>query len=266
MQQVRDVKEHSKRGDTIVEVLAAITIFSVVAMATMAMMNSGMKHAQVSLETTMARNEIDAQAEALRFIHNSYAADRDFKVSDQAYSKLWKKLEGDTNIKPMEFNQKSCKEAINEVRNKKNTFIVNTRTLHKKVVDETSIIETENKIITLHNSDSKLFGEAVTYPRIIYAQDQTKNENNTDQKILENTSSADENDMPKPYENIARVEGIWVQAVPQNMENTGLKEPDFFDFHIRACWHSSGSATPNTIGTILRLYNPRYAEKGKQND
>lgn len=61
-----------QRGDTIVEVLFAITIFSMVAVAAVALMNSGLAMAQRSLEITTVRQQIDGQAEALRFLHSSY--------------------------------------------------------------------------------------------------------------------------------------------------------------------------------------------------
>ena len=65
-----------KTGDTLIEVMFAVAIFSMVAISAVAVMNSGMSNAQGTLESTMARNEIDAQAEALRFIQSSYVAER----------------------------------------------------------------------------------------------------------------------------------------------------------------------------------------------
>lgn len=61
-----------QRGDTIVEVLFAITIFSMVAVASIAIMNSGLAMSQRSLEITAVRQQVDGQAEALRFLHGSY--------------------------------------------------------------------------------------------------------------------------------------------------------------------------------------------------
>lgn len=63
-----------QKGDTIIEVLFAITIFSLVAVGSMSIMNQGTMTAQRSLEITLVRSEIDAQAEALRFIHESHIA------------------------------------------------------------------------------------------------------------------------------------------------------------------------------------------------
>lgn len=61
--------QRKQRGDTIIEVLLAVTLFSVVAVGTMAVMNRGTSTAQRSLEVTLVRHQIDAQAELLRFVH-----------------------------------------------------------------------------------------------------------------------------------------------------------------------------------------------------
>lgn len=61
-------------GDTLIEVLFAVTVFSLVAVGSLSIMNQGTATAQSSLETTLVRQEIDAQAETLRFIHDSYIA------------------------------------------------------------------------------------------------------------------------------------------------------------------------------------------------
>jgi len=60
------------RGDTLIEVLFAITIFSLIVVTSMSLMNQGVAASQRSLETTLVRQQIDGQAEALRFLHESY--------------------------------------------------------------------------------------------------------------------------------------------------------------------------------------------------
>ena len=62
-----------KKGDTLIEVLLAVGIFSMIAISVVAVMSGGTSSAQTALETTLTREEIDAQAEALRYIHDSYA-------------------------------------------------------------------------------------------------------------------------------------------------------------------------------------------------
>jgi prepilin-type N-terminal cleavage/methylation domain-containing protein len=64
----------SQKGDTLIEVLFAVTVFSLVAVGSLSIMNQGTTVAQRSLETTLVRQEIDAQAETLRFVHDSYIA------------------------------------------------------------------------------------------------------------------------------------------------------------------------------------------------
>lgn len=58
------------RGDTLVEVLLGVAIFSLVAVIALETMNRGMAIAQYSLETTLVRQQVDAQAEMLRYAHD----------------------------------------------------------------------------------------------------------------------------------------------------------------------------------------------------
>lgn len=58
----------AKRGDTIIEVMFAFAIFTMVAIVTVSMMNLGLATSERSLELVTARNELNAQAEALRFV------------------------------------------------------------------------------------------------------------------------------------------------------------------------------------------------------
>lgn len=58
------------RGDTLVEVLLGVTIFSLVAVIALETMNRGMAIAQYSSETTLVRQQVDAQAEMLRYAHD----------------------------------------------------------------------------------------------------------------------------------------------------------------------------------------------------
>ena len=53
---------------------------------------------------------------------------------------------------------------------------------------------------------------------------------------------------------VAISDGLWIQAVKSPVIDN---QPGFYDFHIRACWNSPGQAVPLTLGTIVRLYEPR---------
>ncbi len=69
-QQVR----YAERGDTLIEVLFAITVFAMVMVGSLSIMNQGTIAAQRSVEITQVRQQVDAQAEAIRFIHSAYVA------------------------------------------------------------------------------------------------------------------------------------------------------------------------------------------------
>jgi type II secretory pathway pseudopilin PulG len=61
----------NRRGDTIVEVTLAFVIFSLVAILTLVAMNRGIAVADTSLEITLVREQIDSQAEMMRYARNT---------------------------------------------------------------------------------------------------------------------------------------------------------------------------------------------------
>lgn len=58
-------------GDTLIEVLFAVSIFSAVVVGTILIMNQGISSAQNALEINLVRNQIDTQAELLRHLNNA---------------------------------------------------------------------------------------------------------------------------------------------------------------------------------------------------
>jgi len=64
----------SQAGDTLIEVLFAFSVLSLVIIGALAIMNQGSLASQRALETSLVRNEIDSQATALRFLHDAYVA------------------------------------------------------------------------------------------------------------------------------------------------------------------------------------------------
>jgi type II secretory pathway pseudopilin PulG len=66
------VNKPMSRGDTIIEVMLAITIFAMLSVGVLTLMNRGVASAQDALETTLVRQQIDGQAETLRFLHQAY--------------------------------------------------------------------------------------------------------------------------------------------------------------------------------------------------
>ena len=65
-------KPGTERGDTLIEVLFAVTVFSFIVVAALNLMNQGVAASQRSLEITTVRQQMDGQAEVLRFLHESY--------------------------------------------------------------------------------------------------------------------------------------------------------------------------------------------------
>lgn len=65
-------KDKRQRGDTLIEVLFATTVLSMVIVTSLMLMNQGTSAAVRSLQITLVRQEIDSQAEALRFLNSSY--------------------------------------------------------------------------------------------------------------------------------------------------------------------------------------------------
>lgn len=75
-----------QNGDTIIEVILAVALFSSVSVGATALMNSGLAMAQSSLEVTLVRQQVDAQAELLRFVHSQSADGK------EPYHSLWNSL------------------------------------------------------------------------------------------------------------------------------------------------------------------------------
>ena len=235
-------------GDTLIEVSIAIGIFSMVAISIVAVMNGGTSSSQTALETTLAREEIDTQAEALRFIQSAYIADRD-SGEDSNYNYAWGDING-IAIDPSEDgtyrafqdiinNTTSCDVYSNEVF-ENHAFIVNPKNMN---------------IVTAKNND--IFKPASTYPRLIMSS-QINGDNTLSDNLVDNSLSGD----------LSRVEGLYVFAV-KDADTTNITDPNnsytssksaFLDFYIRACWYGNGDDTPSTISTVVRLYNPEVLE------
>lgn len=230
------MKVGMKTGDTLVEVMFAVAIFSLVAISAVAVMNSGLSNAQATLESTMARTEIDAQAEALRFIQSSYVAERRDNSNDGYYARLWHAIvarANDSTAVVTEYGPSSCAELYDNTNNKSiaklKGFAINVRKIGLSDNAEESLIK-----------DGKFFSPS-THPRIIY----------NDDALLDNLTGSD----------VQRVEGIYVTAVKDpgsiKVDEDGVKKDVvYYDFYIRTCWYAVGKDLPTTISTVIRLYNP----------
>jgi type II secretory pathway pseudopilin PulG len=233
-----------KKGDTLVEVTLAVGIFSMIAIAIVAVMSNGVASAQTALETTLTREEIDTQAEAIRFIHSSYIANVNQK--ENPYAELWNAIVDkaktfelapeDSEIQSVvQFNPSSCEDLYNPTTSQTigHAFIINPRKL--------ASLNDPSKVVISQSQDSNMFRPASTYPRLVYT-DKT----NDGEGLLERK------------EELFSVEGIYVIAVKDN-NTTAIgndKSSAFYDFYIRTCWYGNKSSDASTISTVMRLYDP----------
>lgn len=259
-----------KKGDTLIEVALAIGIFSLVAITVVSVVSASLGGSQSSLEVTVTREELDAQAEALRFIHDSYVSGtQSKKVTDNVYGKVWEALtnlavneseeEKKSDSPVLNYNPETCASTYNGNTGLLNTnpntggtgakpFIINTRELN--TADPAKII------ISSESSATKgVFYEATTYPRIIYG-DIIGNEG--DDYYSQTTS---EESSGKQYLKIKRVEGIFVTVVrgTSSIVKGGTVEKDqnsYYDFYIHSCWMPPNVDRASTISTVVRLYDP----------
>ena len=81
-----------KKGDTLIEVLFAMAVFSFLSITTISLMNQTTASAQGNLESTQARNLINQQAEIIRFAHEAYINDN----GNTDYAGLWNNISGRT--------------------------------------------------------------------------------------------------------------------------------------------------------------------------
>ncbi len=242
-----------KKGDTLIEVTIAVGIFSMVAIAMVAVMSNGVANAQTALESTLAREEIDIQAEALRYIQASYIANAN--ETDKKFASLWREitrdaivLNNDESNEITQYAPTSCEElynpsAANNIVDQ-HGFILNPR----KMGDFTE--DTIGSVYFTARGNSDRFTAATINPRLVFGS-----ENNG---ATENTLNS-QYDM---YDSLYRAEGIYV--VPVRDANTTVivnedgssRTSAFFDFYIRTCWYGSRSNDASIISTVIRLYDP----------
>ena len=240
---------NAKRGDTLLEVVFAFVMFSLVTIITVSAMSGGISSAEASLELTLARTEIDAQSDTLRFIQSAFANDR-------SYTNLWHKIITDHTADPAnvpELTVSSCSDLYDGIGTKTiydaKAFVVNPRHIGNDT-DEASSDYIGYTLIAAKDrtSDKVPFTASSLNPRLIYTNGETGLDGEpvtTDDEILEKL----------PYTQVTRVEGIYDFMVK---DQTHGDKPYYFDFYIYTCWFAPGAERPTTIGTVTRLYNPEF--------
>lgn len=89
-----------QKGDTLIELVLAFAIFSIAAVSALAVMNRGIALSQHSLETTLARQQMDTQAETIRYLRDTS-------------SPLWDTIKNraDNNVKVAPLAPTTCPDA-----------------------------------------------------------------------------------------------------------------------------------------------------------
>lgn len=205
-------------GDTLIEVLFAITVFSMVVVAALSIMNQGTAASQRALEMSLVTQEVTNQAETLRFLHESYVTN----YQNGYESTVGLNVPGQAGqfYKIVHSIDETAKQALpldNPVEcptPPSGSFVLNTRT---------------GAAIT----NSTIFQKANPYAKL--------NFNATNINVLDSSG------------------GIWIEAIksPDNLSDPAQSGTGYIDFHIRACWDPPGVYKPTTLGTIVRLYEPR---------
>ena len=245
-----------RRGDTLIEVAFAIAVFALVSLLSIAIMNTGVTMTETSLESTMTRNEIDAQAEAIRFLHNSYLSEKELVKEEQEYRDIWTKITklsvSGSNIDKLPANFESSKlSSCNAFYDESNSINIFKKPYYNAFVINTRKVTNDfDQTVVVAKNDKKLFAPATLNPRIIFKNNKSTNDD---------ANLSETNTVTNAYDTIARVEGIWVIAVRSNAD-TDRSKSEYYDFHIRSCWYAPGQNTPSTIATIVRLYNPDFVK------
>lgn len=217
---------HKQRGDTIVEVIFAVTVFSLVAVGGLTLMNQGAAIAQRSLEIGLVREQMDAQAEALRYIHNAYISSDGSNPNSP-----WKRVTSlayDTNTIPSLgaiSTGTGCTIPNSTGSGTAKAFALDIKKLDSGNPNDYTLSDyTPNAYdgITSHT----LYASASTYSKVRYPSDDSVNRTIAD--------------------------GLWIQAVKSS---TTAPQIGYYDFYIMACWTSPGQSAPVTLGTIVRLYD-----------
>ncbi|MDB5184081.1 MAG: exported protein of unknown function [Candidatus Saccharibacteria bacterium] len=208
------------RGDTIIEVLFAITVFSLVAVGGLSLMNQGTGIAQRALEIGLVRQQIDAQTDALRYLNSAYI--EGFQkdpttggVKTTTSTTVWDAVvTNHREAQSQDFDGVALADGCH----------MPGSTYHPFAIDITKLDDALNPD-TSQAALSSLVLVPATKNTLTYA------------KVANN---------PLP-----EAEGIWIEAV-QATANSG-----FYDFHVTACWTSPGQEVPVKLGTIVRLYVPQ---------
>lgn len=277
-----------KRGDTIIEVMFAIAVFSLVAVITISMMNLGTANAEGSLELTTARHELNAQAEALRFVHSAYTAELALPTCSapilqkgekcQQYKALWEEITvGHARTSMPDDNAQKAIIDISDTLANSDPSVGNYKEIGCQRAYEPGVfggnsLLTANKAFVLNirdlnispngdNNDleapTRAIISATNSPSSKFAAAPFSARIIYSRKDHPNETTGDDyaaHDVDRQYNQVSKVEGIWVVAIAGDAIDPA--NPPFYDFYIQTCWNAPNSLTPTILDTVIRLYNP----------
>lgn len=258
-------------GDTIVEAVVAIAIYSIVAVLALSSMSSGLSTAQRNLESTMSRTAIDSQSEALRYYYESYIAAKSGKKDDAFYGKIWEEISPkESNVEPVsldDVSERSCEKLIGTDRGKLleveeskrgKIFALSGRGALSSAdgLDKDNVYGFGNSNYEYINQgnyinyqiigDSRIIA-APLYPRITYStMDSAGNIDSSETGAMDVLNSDGDSDGNRQSRVAYQSEGIWIFPKKTNKG---------YDFFVRTCWNPVGSKSPSTFTSVVRLYN-----------
>ena len=284
-------KKSTRYGDTIVEAVIAIAVYSIVAVLALGAMNSGLKSAQKNLESSMARAALDTQADTLRYIYENYLIARKSSDQDAAlYKAIWENFITDTGTIGR-MNNASSENKDQEVKNfvhslddsdvhdcgdmiskDSRIFALNSRMLYSRsLISDSDMANkgfksgsttigrgSEAKEAIIYNTNIRA---ASLYPRIVYHSRESKGGSEEEQNLNAFNSillggSVLDNTTNSPSRLASRAEGVWIVAIDKERSSTeGLA--DTYDFYVRACWNAAGEKAPTSLTTVVRLYKAK---------
>lgn len=207
------LRRKNEQGDTLVEVMFAFAVFAMVVVSCLTIMNQGIATAQRSLEVTLVRQQIDSQAETLRYLHQAYVAQhKPGSVPAEGAAAQWKNLS----------NNYAASSTASEFGDLPGGACPGEAPGDKPFILDPISVEVSNGIEMVASDASGL----PPFAQVARVNDAA----------------------------IAKGYGMWVEAVRKETE---ADRPRYIDFHIRACWDGPGQNAPMTLGTIVRLYEPR---------
>ena len=269
-----DKNKKTLYGDTIVEAIVAIAIYSIVAVLALGSMSSGLSSAQRNLESTMSRSAIDSQSDTLRYFYENYLQTKGKSVDNAYYEKIWARIKpgNESNLDPYSLDDPSlsdytCEALIqaDEARvesdrndNANSTiFVLSGRGAQSSVklsndfVYGLGQIRTQDAYVNLQVLGPDRIKPAPLYPRLAYKNMNFSGTTISDEDsamsfLLGDGGQSDDGGIYYQSKVAKQAEGVWIYP-----KATGKG----YDFYVRTCWNPVGSKTPSTFTSVVRLYN-----------